>query len=42
MDMPLPEPQEQLWDLLAQAPSHYQQLNCMCSSREQSTSGAEI
>ncbi len=40
MDMPLPEPPQQLWDLLVQAPSHYQRMNCMCSSWKQSSPGA--
>ena len=40
MDMPLPEPPEQLWDLLESVPHHYQRINMMCSDWEQSSPGA--
>ena len=38
--MPIPGPLQQLWELFAQAPSHYQRLSMLCNPWKKPRPGA--
>ena len=40
MQIPIPDPLDQLWDLLRQAPSHYQRIHLACSPSGHNDPGA--